>query len=84
MKKVKHLKEALLSALVIGLGQIIKGDSGRGLKMILWFYLVLPALLFILLYLNGFLFLIFFTICLFLYPIAWIYNIYDAAKGEVR
>jgi hypothetical protein len=84
MEKWRYKKEALLSALVIGLGQIAKGESERGLKLILWFYVAIPALLVVSLYLSGVLFIILFTVSIFLYPIFWTYGIYDALTKEIR
>ncbi len=55
---------AILSFLFTGLGQIYNGEIGKGLAFIvIGFFIALTALLLI-----GFL----------LYPIFWIYNIYDA------
>ncbi|MCX5750753.1 MAG: hypothetical protein NT099_03670 [Candidatus Saganbacteria bacterium] len=84
MGKWRYKKEAFLSALVIGLGQITKGESQRGLKLILWFYVAIPALLVISLYLSGILFLAFFIASIFLYPIFWVYSIYDALTREPK
>jgi hypothetical protein len=77
-----HKKEAFLSALVIGLGQIAKGDSERGIKLVLWFYVAIPSLLVISLYISGILFVFLFTLSILLYPIFWIYSIYDALTKE--
>jgi TM2 domain-containing membrane protein YozV len=55
---------AVLSFLFTGLGQIYNGQIGKGLIFVL-----IGVMLFIT---------IFFLIGLVLYPIFWIYNIYDA------
>jgi len=83
MRKKKYFFPALSSALIIGLGQILKGDSNKGLKWILFFYLFLPALSYASLLIHGYLFLGVFTFALIVYPIFWIYNILDAFLAPV-
>jgi hypothetical protein len=41
-----HLLEAISSALIVGLGQIIKGETKKGILLLLAFYLFLPAVVY--------------------------------------
>lgn len=74
MKKEKHEVPALLSFFVPTLGQFVKGDVKRGLKLLL--ILILGEVLFItLIFFNplpGIILTILFSL------IMWIYQIYDA------
>lgn len=79
----KYYVPAILSALVAGLGQIIKGDAKKGLKIMLWFYLGFPIIIYGALLLNAYLFLIIFAIFVVLYPLIWISNIMDAYSSQV-
>ena len=54
----KHWPEALASLFVVGLGQIVKGEGDKGLKMMLIFYLAMPASLYAALLISGYLFLL--------------------------
>jgi len=78
MKRVKHWPEALASLLVVGLGQIIKKEGDKGLKMMLAFYLGIPTALYTSLLINGYLFLIALALCLLFGIMLWIYNVWDA------
>ena len=69
---------AIFSSLVIGLGQIIKGDSDKGLKWMLLFYFFLPAVIYVSLLINANLFIFIFALIVIVYPLFWLYNIYDA------
>jgi len=83
MKKKSYLAPAVFSALIIGLGQVIKGESDKGLKWILLFYLFLPGLTYASLILNAYLFITVIAFEVLVYPVFWIYNIHDAYRREV-
>ena len=80
--KRKYWLEAIASFLVVGLGQIIKGEGKKGLKLLLAFYFVLPALIYVSLLINAFLFLVVFGLSLISAVILWVYSIWDALKHE--
>jgi hypothetical protein len=73
-----HYIEAAGSALVVGLGQIIKGQTEKGLVLLLVFYFVLPAVIYGTLLINGYLFLSALGIATISGIILWIYSIADA------
>jgi len=75
--KTKYLY-ALLSFLIVGLGQIAKGDAEKGVKFILLFYFALPALIYLSLMISGGVFLLVFGIGIIFAIIFWMYNIIDA------
>jgi hypothetical protein len=77
-KSVKHWPEALASLLIVGLGQIIKKESDKGLKMMLFFYLGLPTAIYAALLINGYLFLLVLALALMSGIILWTYNVWDA------
>jgi hypothetical protein len=81
MKK-RHRMEALASVFVVGLGQILKGEGKKGLKLILAFYFFLPAAVYVSLILNAYLFLIALGLALIIGILLWIYNIRDAYIHE--
>lgn len=83
VKRKKHHVPAILSALVAGLGQIIKGDAKKGLKIMLWFYLGFPILIIISLLLNAYLFLMVFAVFVVVYPLFWALNIFDAYSSHI-
>jgi len=70
----------IASALLVGAGQILKGESEKGLKFMLTFYFGLPILLYVNLAFNGGMFLIVFGISAIFAIIFWLYNIWDAAR----
>ena len=74
---------AIASFFVIGLGQIFKEETELGLKLLLTFYFAIPLLLVVLMHLSGLLFLIFFSLCVVSYPIAWAYSIWDAYRRQI-
>ena len=74
----KHWPEALASLLVVGLGQIVKKEGDKGLKMMLYFYLGLPTMIYVALLINGYLFLLVLAFALLSGTILWIYNVWDA------
>lgn len=83
MKKVNHWGEALASFLVVGLGQIIKGEGEKGLRLILAFYFVLPSLVYLSLMINAYLFLMVLGFSLIAGIILWLYNWVDALKNQL-
>ncbi|MFH1709698.1 MAG: hypothetical protein ABH860_01335 [bacterium] len=83
VKRKKYFLPALSSAAVSGFGQVIKGDADKGLKMMLWFYLGFPMIIFSSLLLNAYLFLAVFAAFVMLYPVIWAYNIFDAYSTQV-
>lgn len=82
MKK-KFTLEAIASFFVVGLGQIIKGEGDKGLKLILIFYFVLPSAIYASLLFNALCFLIILAIALFSGIILWGYSFWDAFKHEI-
>jgi hypothetical protein len=74
----KHWSEALASLLIVGLGQIIKKEGDKGLKMMLYFYLGLPTMIYVSLLINGYLFLLVLFFAFLSGMILWIYNVWDA------
>ena len=84
VKRKKYRFPAVASAAVAGLGQLIKGDGVKGLKIMLWFYLGFPIMIFGSLLLNAYLFLAIFAIFVVLYPVIWGLNILDAYSTQVR
>ncbi len=61
---------AVLSFLFVGLGQIYNGEIGKGIM----FLIIGVILVFTMIFLIGFI----------LYPLFWIYNIYDAYNTAKR
>jgi hypothetical protein len=84
VKRKKYRLPAAASAAVAGLGQVIKGDAGKGLKIMLWFYLGFPMIIYGSLLLNAYLFLAVFAVFVVLYPVIWAFNIMDAYSTQVR
>lgn len=74
----KHWIAALFSVFMVGLGQIIKGEGKKGLILILAFYFALPALVFLSLAINDYLFLIVLSLVILSEIGLWLYNIGDA------
>lgn len=70
--------EALCSLFVVGLGQIIKGETKKGILLLLTFYFVLPALVYLFLVLNAYLFLCVFGFAVISGIILWLYSIGEA------
>jgi len=77
MKKYRFF-EAFCSLLVVGLGQVIKGEGKKGLIMLLNFYLTLPALLYTSLVINETIFMLALPAVVVLSLCLWLYNIFDA------
>ncbi|MBI5400140.1 hypothetical protein HZB07_06005 [Candidatus Saganbacteria bacterium] len=73
----KYWLEALSSFFIVGLGQAIKGHGRKAVNFLLIFYLVIPALIYLSLLINGPLFIIVFSLAIFLDLLLWLYNIWD-------
>ena len=84
LKRKKYYVPAFVSAAVAGLGQVFKGDAKKGLKIMLWFYLGFPIIIFGSLLLNAYLFLMVFAVFVVLYPVVWALNIFDAYSTQVH
>ncbi|MDD4178732.1 MAG: hypothetical protein PHH14_01610 [Candidatus Margulisbacteria bacterium] len=82
--KNRHIWEGLASFLVVGLGQIIKGDGKKGLVMILLFYLAVPSLIYLSLLLYAYLFLAMLGILIAAEIVLWGYNVWDAFTHEAN
>jgi hypothetical protein len=83
-QKVKrHYFEAVCSLFVTGLGQIVKGESKRGLKILLCFYFVLPGAAYAALIINGLLFLIILALAILTGITLWIYSVWDALCADL-
>ena len=80
--KERYLWPAIASILVAGSGQILKGEGKRGLKIMIWFYMGLPIIIFGMFMLNPYLFLMAFAAMVVIYPAFWIYNIMDAYSSK--
>jgi len=83
-KRKKYLVPALLSVLVAGLGQVVKGDAKKGLRTILWMYMGFPIIIIGSSLLNAYIFLAIFATFVVIYPIIWALNIMDAYSTQVR
>lgn len=73
-----HYFEALASLLVVGSGQIIQGETNKGILILLTFYFILPALVYGTLLINGEIFTLVFGICVISAIILWLYSIGEA------
>jgi hypothetical protein len=83
MRKKTFLIPAILSALMIGAGQIMKGHSRRALKWILFFYFFYPVLTYTSLNIHSYVFLAMVAGAVVIYPLFWLYNIRDAYTREI-
>ena len=72
---------AFWSALIVGLGQILKGEGKKGLVLILLFYLAAPSLFYLSLLLGDLIFLPVFSLLVILEISLWVFNIWDALKN---
>ncbi|MFC1511219.1 hypothetical protein ACFL5U_02390 [Candidatus Margulisiibacteriota bacterium] len=77
--KLNYL-EGISSALVVGLGQILKGNSKKGLALLLTFYLALPSTVYLSLVISGKYFLTIFALVIISGIILWLYSIVDALR----
>lgn len=82
-QRKKYYWPAVLSAFIAGFGQIVKGDSKKGLKIMLWFYLGLPIIIFGSLLLNAYLFILVFAVLVLFYPVFWALNVMDAYSSQL-
>ncbi|MBU1026958.1 MAG: hypothetical protein KKA31_04435 [Candidatus Margulisbacteria bacterium] len=69
---------AICSILVVGLGQLFKGETKKGVLLLLAFYFTLPALVYVSLIIDGMLFLYVLGFAIISGIILWIYSIADA------
>ncbi|MFA6548563.1 MAG: hypothetical protein WCT39_01350 [Candidatus Margulisiibacteriota bacterium] len=79
----KHYFEAVCSFFVTGLGQIVKGESKKGLKILLFFYFVLPGVVYAALIINGYLFLLVLGLAILTGITLWIYSMWDALCADL-
>lgn len=77
-KKHYYYFEALASLLIVGLGQIIKGENRKGLALMLNYYLIIPTVIYLSLLLTGFLFPYIFGFLVIFEILSWGYGIFDA------
>jgi len=75
---------AVLSTLMVGLGQIFKGEGEKAIKFILLIYFFVPAAIYFSLLMSGGLFLMVFGIGTLFTIIFWVYNIVDAYQFHPR
>lgn len=73
-----HYFHAICSILVVGLGQIIKGETNKGIILLLTFYFFLPAAVYASLIINAYFFLSILGFALIFGIMLWIYSIGDA------
>ena len=78
MKRELHPFAAIFSLALVGFGQILKGESKRGLKWLLWFYLGIPCIIYASFMINAYLFIFVLAISVVIIPVFWTYNILDA------
>ncbi|MBU0629856.1 MAG: hypothetical protein KKC80_02925 [Candidatus Margulisbacteria bacterium] len=77
-----RLIAALASFMVVGLGQVIRGEKRKGLKLMLAFYFVFPAAVYSALLVSGLLTLIVLGIGSIVGILLWVYSIIDAFTYE--
>ena len=70
--------QAASSFVIVGLGQIIKGETNKGLLMLLTFYFVLPAILYLALLFNSQQIVYILSGVIISAIILWLYSIGDA------
>ena len=73
-----HFLEPLLSIFVVGLGQIVKGETKKGIILLLTFYFFLPALVYLSLLISAFYFICALGFEMVFGIILWIYSMGDA------
>lgn len=78
MLKKYHYLEAIFSVLIVGMGQIIKGEGKKGLALMLLFYFTLPALVYASLFISGILFIYILAVAILSGIVLWGYSIVDA------
>ena len=69
---------AIASFFVVGLGQILKGQTEKGLIFMLLVYFGVPILVYASLAINAYLFLAAFSVIIIGTLVFWVYNIFDA------
>lgn len=79
-----YFLEALFSVFIVGLGQILKGDGKKGIILLLAFYFTLPAIVFLTLLVNPYLFLSTLGFAMIFGIILWAYNIGDALLRRIE
>ena len=83
MARKKYAAAAVFSFFIAGFGQIMKGDNKKGLKIMLWFYMGLPAIIVGTFLLNPYVFLMVLAVLVIFYPVFWIMNVIDAYSAQV-
>lgn len=73
-----HIFAAIFSALVVGLGQILKGRVKKGVLLLLAFYFFLPAAAYVSLIVNPYLFLSVLGFSIISGIMLWTYGVADA------
>jgi len=73
-----HYFEAICSALVVGLGQIIKGENKKGIILLLTFYFTLPSLVYLSLIIDAYYFILVLGLAVIFAIILWIYSVGEA------
>jgi hypothetical protein len=82
--KKRYVWPAVASFLIVGLGQIIKGEGEKGLRLLLAFYFLLPSLVYLALMFNAYFFLTTLGFCLVGGIALWTYNLLDAYQYEAN
>jgi len=77
-----HFIEGVCSALIVGLGQVIRGRTRKGILLLLAFYFALPAILYVSLLFSGYIPLYALGFVTFSGIILWIYGAADALLGK--
>ena len=72
--------EAFCSALIVGLGQILKGETRKGVALMLAFYFALPTLVYTSLFINATLFFYALGIAVISGIMLWLYSVGEALK----
>ena len=70
--------EAICSVFVVGLGQLLKGEAKKGILLLLAFYFVLPAVVYLSLLINAQLFLYVLGFAIISGIILWLYSVGEA------
>ena len=81
-RPLRYRSEAFASFLVVGLGQIIKGEGKKGLEFLLAFYFVLPVIIYASLLISAYLFLMVLGFALLFEIFLWGYNVWEAYTHE--
>lgn len=81
-RRKRYVMPAILSFFVAGLGQIVKGNGRRGVRIMIWFYMGMPVLILGAFLLHPLIFLVTLAGAVVLYPLIWLYNISDAYSSQ--